>query len=495
MTKVCRFVIVIIGLWMQGELFMRKFAIIAFLFLLSMVGGLLLFQWNNYSEQINEQTSEKIAVDQHIIVESKTNKLQVKQTVDGLSPEHSYQLIIPDNISEWTCTTDDNKSCQIEKNQLTVEQNDRTVTFSYFIPFKKESESLLLDHWAISMQQVAFKNTKVEVVESVRRAGSWIAGAPLVGFEKFDFIDYFVFEGENGLFPLYWQSKRLTSIHHQDEFNLFMKEGSTYSLNTSCDFLSKLPNFPYTTVVVTDTHAPVRKKGLMITNKPPMGIELDRQLALQYYLQRSTVKYDDWLYDLLVAHLIGVDVESKKGKQVMQELNDSLSASERQTLFEHITLDNSSYSIEEMDEVLSKIKGLPTTFFKQNMDHVDTVPLYFVDSKKVSINNKQMDLDVIIRNKTRFFPFIETMKGLGFEVEHLSEQILLNKEKMSMRFFIDKNIFILNEEDYGLLEKPLVDINGEIYIEQKWLRTIFDVNMNEEGNLIRIEMEKTINHS
>jgi pantothenate kinase len=89
----------------------------------------------------------------------------------------------------------------------------------------------------------------------------------------------------------------------------------------------------------------------------------------------------------------------------------------------------------------------------------------------------------------KLFPFVETLSSLGFQVKVLSdnETLLLTKGLNSYRFFVNQNIFIYNEEDYGLLENPLTKINHTIYIDYQWLTSLFNIQIDEDENTVYLK--------
>ncbi|MEH7524443.1 stalk domain-containing protein, partial [Bacillus sp. JJ1503] len=127
-------------------------------------------------------------------------------------------------------------------------------------------------------------------------------------------------------------------------------------------------------------------------------------------------------------------------------------------------------------------------FFTLNEGKVDSlVPLYFYDSRKVVVNGTANEgLEVIFEEGNSMFPFINTMIALDYEAEVLTdkETILLKKGSNTYRFFLNRNIFIYNEDDYGLLERPLAVINGNIYMSGQWIETLFKVTIEEEDDEI-----------
>lgn len=492
MTKALKFGIVIIGflIQLQGVEGMRKFAVVFLLLLLSIITAVLFFQWKIYSNDVAIEEKAESDISQHLFVQSKSSKqIHIKQTIVGLSAGKTYPLSFSKHISEWTCMENDLKECQVDKNELSVEQEGSVFTFTYTLPFKKGTRSMLLNQWGITLERVPVQRTKVEIAESIRRKGVWIAGAPQVGEEQMDVIDYYVFEQSGGIFPIYWQNTKLAPFHLRKELSIYSEDGKGYQPKSDFSFMDDISHF-YTTIIVTDKHGPVvNEKGLIITNEQLQGRLLDKTLASQYFLQRSPVQYEQWFYDFFAANLIGLEPETTKARNIQQQLNSALSDMDLATFFDRVKYNNEGITAEKLDRELFKLTDLKTTFFQQNCTGDAIVPLYFIDNKRVSVNGDKKEMKLLIHNKSRFYPFIETMERLGFTIEQFPDQILLTKGKVSIRFYKNKKIFILNQEDYGLLEKPLTEINGMVYMEQKWLKKIFGIHIKEENDQVILNVE------
>src|SRR5690625_1357588 len=116
---------------MQGEELMRKIGVISLFLLFSIIGAVLFFQWQIYSNYMEDEENVNSVISQQLLIESKAKKLQVKQTIEGLAAGESYQLLFPEQISEWSCWENEKHPCQISKNELMVERENSVITFTY----------------------------------------------------------------------------------------------------------------------------------------------------------------------------------------------------------------------------------------------------------------------------------------------------------------------------------------------------------------------------
>ncbi|AIE59535.1 stalk domain-containing protein [Bacillus methanolicus] len=463
-----------------------------FMILSAAIGGMLFWQWKAYTEK-HEATGrlQTEPVHQQITLESVANELKISQTITGLIDGKEYRVSIPKNVSTWKCLKADGTPC-ISKDQLhdTFKAEDGKIVFSYSISFNNHLSSLFFNEWTISLRDVSTYSTKLEIIDYARRGGSWAAGLPLKGYKQLDFIDYFVFEGKRKNFSLYWQKKPLYQATNLSQINFFVESKESEPVNLSS--LKFVSDFPYLTVVLTDSYPETDGNGIIVVKKNIKQDILVRKV-FDYYFRAKFSKSEieeKWLADVLAAYFTKQKSRSTKGEKIIQELTTKLSDQELKEFMSSVILEKSALSAKVLDEQLSKQKGLKTQFFTLNKNETASfVPLSFFDSRKVYINGEEKKgIEILYQNKKRLFPLIEVLNGLGYEVKYRTGEktLLLNKGNNRYRFYTNRNIFVFNKEDYGLLENPFLLINGKIYIEEKWLRPLFKINIKENDFQIDI---------
>lgn len=462
--------------------------------LIIVIGGVLLWQWKIYSNQIDGSMVKSPGnTRQKISIEVKDKFLQVTQRIEGLEAGQGYHILMPDYVQEWNCITKSEKSCSFENeasNRFLADGG--SFTFVYNIPSGRGDQPFLLNDWAGRIKDASIAITRIEIADLAKRKGTWIAGAPLKGVQELQHIDYYVFEGEGSTPSLYWHPSPLTqeSIHN-GKLSLYYENNKPNSL--SFPNIDRLVNFPYTSIVLTNQLPEIEGRGLMIADSSNIAIgELERKLTDYYFLSKfeNLPVKERWLIDVISSLFLDKGGKSEKGDQLIRELKSYLNDKEVKEFIHLIMEEEGIFSVEKLDELIGEVVGKGTRFFALNKDEsLPSTPLYFFDSRKVYVEEKlQKDIEVLYFAEERYYPATETFEALEYNVKVLSDKktLLLSKDSNTYRFYEDQNIFIYNEEDYGLLERPLRAINGEIFIKEKWLTNLFHVLIYEDAETLKL---------
>ncbi|WP_102271570.1 stalk domain-containing protein [Cytobacillus massiliigabonensis] len=472
---------------------MWRTASLLFVALITAIGAMLSMQWKAYSKQ-ESQIDPAETVTQELTVQSSEKDLLISQRISGLTKEKEYKVIIPNELFQWTCVKDNGDLCDSkDENPQTFLPDQNSLVFQYTIPIQKEDASFFLNEWTTKISEVKVRTTDIEIIDTFRRKGTWIAGAPLMGLKEMDLIDYYLFTGMGDAPSLFWQPKAL--YKSQDSHQIaFYKDKLGKNNEFQFEDLKNLTGFPYLSVVFTNQSGEKTGRGLMITSPIIKKEDLKRKLVGQYYETKlkGIPNKEKWLLDVLTSYTAKLEPETEKGKFILKELNMKLSKEEMKHLFNQVNNESAEITAAKLDGFIYEMKGHHTRFFTlNNSKSVPFIPFYYYDPRSIIINEKEKsDVEAIIKGNLILYPFIDTLKGLGFEVTMLPdhETILVFKDNNSYRFYLNRNIFIYNEEDYGLLENPLTNLNGEYYISKQWLQQLFKVSIDEGAEDIRISI-------
>ncbi|PWW27497.1 copper amine oxidase-like protein [Cytobacillus oceanisediminis] len=466
---------------------MWRASLFIFLILSGTITGMLVWQWKAYSEQTGRAEEHTLRATQQINVESLQNELKITQTVTGLIPEKEYRLIIPDSLFQWKCKNGQEKACDsADENPYTFFSNEKMI-FEYVLPINKDKNAFMLNDWTVSISGVEIESSLITISDSFRRKGSWAAGVPLKAQKKMKHIDYYIFEGRENTPSLYWQQGDLV----KKRTNTVDIYSENQSLNLNFEKLNNLGEIPYLSVVLTDHYQESYGRGILIAGTNTKKEKLEKMLIIQAFEKKFGYLplKEDWLIDALASHAVEQKAGTEKGNRIFKELEKELAEDELKVFFQDINMEE-SLNTEKLDKQLSDLKGHSTRFFTVNKDlDAPFVPLYFDDGKKVFISGKeQKGFKLIHKNGKKLLPFKAAMEALGFDVRILSgeETMLLAKGNNSYRFYLNRNVFIYNEEDYGLLENPLTVLNGTAFIEIQWLQSLFDVSIEEWDHKIKL---------
>jgi hypothetical protein len=460
-----------------------------FMILTAVIGGLLFWQWKAYSEKndsLGRKQSESAR--QEITVESTANELKILQTISGLAEGKEYKVSVPEKVSSWKCLGEEGKPCKSnDRLPDTYLAEKGKIIFSYSIALSHNASSFLLNDWLVTLPNVTISSSKLEVVDYAKRGGSWVAGLPLKGNKQLDFIDYFVFEGESGSFSLYWQKKTLENVKNIPQISIFAESKDIEHVALSLPFAE----FPYFSVVITDSYPEVQGEGIIVLKKYQQDALERIAFDLYFHTKFSKAKIEEqWMADVFSAYFTKQKSWEAKGEKILQELTYKLSEHELEEFMSSIIQEKGSLSAKKLDDRLSKQKGLKTRFFILNKEKAAPfIPLSFFDSRKVFMNGEERKgIEIYYQNEKRFYPFTDVLTGLGYEIKQITDEksLILKKGNNNYRFYTDRKIFIYNEEEYGLLENPFHELNGKVYIEEKWLMALFKAKIEENEHQIRI---------
>ncbi|MGA5687896.1 stalk domain-containing protein [Cytobacillus pseudoceanisediminis] len=463
---------------------MRKASLFIFIILSGIISGMLLWQWQAYSEHAIALESSG-AITQDITVDTRLNELKITQKIHGLMAQEEYRLVIPEALFKWKCKNGAGEACDsADENPYTFFSSDDQMVFEYAVPINERNKAFLLTDWFVKIPCIEAESLSITISDSFKREGSWAAGIRLKARKKLELIDYYYFEGKGNVPPLYWQQKPLLK-KAVNNAEVYSEDIQAASLNFQK--LNDIGNFPFLTIIFTDQYPEYKDENILIASPRTEPKMLEKDIITLQFQRKFADSTQVWIIDVLTSGLLDMKPSSKKGSIVLQELQGELSEDELKAFFMIVNKVN-SLTPEKLDKLLSDVKGLSTQFFTMNTKSgAPFVPLYFQEEKKLLVSGaEKASIDLIYRDGKRLLPFAATMKSLGYEVKILSgeETMLLSKGNNSYRFYLNKNVFIYNEEDYGLLENPLTNQNGTVFIEIQWFKSLFGVTAEErEGEI------------
>lgn len=465
---------------------MWKASLFIFFIFTGIISCMMLWQWQTYSDRANSLESSE-AITQELTVETHLKELKITQKLYGLMARKEYRLDIPDTLYNWNCKDGNGKPCDSADEILyTFFSGDGQMIFEYTVPINERSKALLLTDWFVKIPGLKAEGLSISISDSIKREGSWAAGIRLKAKKKLDHIDYYFFEGSGEIPSLYWQREPLlkTSINNIDAFTADSQEASL-------DFkkLNDLGKFPFMSIILTNLYPEYRDEHILIASPHIKTNELEKKLIALQLHRLFAGDTPAWIIDALTAGVLDAKPESAKAAKALKELQGELTEDEQKDFLINV-FQVESLNAEKLDKLLGNAKGLHTQFFTMNIiSGAQLVPLYFQADKKLLVSGADMgSINLIYRDGLIFLPFAETMQALGYDVKFLSgeDTIFLSKGNNSYRFYLEKNVFIYNEEDYGLLINPLTRQNGTVWMEIQWLKKLFRVTAEEKDDGIHL---------
>lgn len=464
---------------------MRKVSILMISGLIIIICAVVFWQWQVFSKDSDKAAEPKEELSITAAVKVEANQLRVKQTFQGLDANRKYEALISAQLSEIKCKDAEGNPCEDAFGKL---PKGTDIQFEYVIK-SGPGFSLFLNDWLIVLKDAAVSKSRIEIVDHYNRKGTWASGLPLKGFKQTELLHYYVFEGVNSNPSLYWQEKPLIKLNGQKEIQYYtsQKEQAIYefpSLATLAD--------NHLSVVITDGQRSVHGNGLLLAGNKLTDKEVEQELATALMASKLGTERgrEGFILDTLASLVIKREPENAKSKAMAAELKNTLSAEE--------TVDFISYFSKErqldasaLDEYLSSVKGRNTKFFLQNSTGDQEVfPLLFTDPRSVIVNGKVRDgLEVVVKNDEHLFPLVPTMAALGYKTKLGTDVTVMeiSSAGRNYSFNLKNKTFMIDGQNFGLLENPFQYINGEWFLEKRWFHGIFKVKISEKDDSFFLE--------
>lgn len=445
------------------------------LVLLLVTGGVLVWQWNVYS---NHQTDSKTFEVNETIRMSVTNQtITINHEFEGL-PKGDYSL---QNTKELkiSCREDKTKCEMANKDHLKTNGGKIVLTYSFKTP---QAAAYVLNNWAVQIKDVKMNQTQIELTHYGKHVGIWAAGANLMGQTKKENISYFVFTGKDGIFPLYYQNKELKNIEYNgytgygESADRVLKAAKQYEVKTPFTFIisNKVDSFT--------------AKSLLIRSS---GEKMIQVLRNRFYNTYYPIKNHDekWLQSLIGAYVLDEKVEGKS-KILRGELSKQLSKDE-QALFISLMKKHRGhdFSARYLDQLLSEVTGMKSEYFYRNKSEKRPLsPLYFTNNAKwYDHQGKGSNIEAITMNSKRYYSLTQVTEHLGFKILPISRTyIYLTNGTQSFRLYPGKNTFLYNDKAYSIKGELLKELNGKFYIREEYLLKIFNILVREQDNELQL---------
>lgn len=464
----------------KGEIRMARKILVVIAALIIMISGILLWQWRLYDQKNTTNKSASTKVNQYIIVETQSDSLNITQIFKGLQSKEEYTLVAPAAVSDWYCIGETGGPCPSnDQNPYTFQPEKGELKIRFSIPFQNGSNHLMLTNWLLKIQKAEMESTKVEITDSTLRKGTWVAGIPLKGYQKLVNIDYYLFEGLEDNPTLYWQQTPLY-MNETNDFYSYYSENPNENIERVFTDKDLFKGPTYITIIHSNENSIANLPDMVITADDFSAEKIQKAWLFRYFTQKFQIKSTEkqWIVDVFISLYLNQQGETPKGTYMIEQLSAQLDLSERQQLVKQV-MQNSKADPIVLDKILGEIKGMRTQFFSRNKElQQENYSLSFYDRRAIKMNGEWVNNYSLLNNNNElFFPFIQTVKLLGFHVEkeQNNDSILLENNKDQYVFNSNGNLFIHNNQKYGLLENPFITHDGVLFINQRGLQTLFHV--------------------
>ena len=456
---------------------MRRALYLLTFILVIAVGAMMLWQWKVFSKEREQLEGEQTATEQLIHIEQTNKRLSVMQTFSGLNAG-TYKIGNPMQIAYTIEGRDEMAPASVK-----VDEGESEITFVYDIPFEGNEISRLLTGWAVELENTETVKTRVEImVAEDRRAGSWAAGAPLIGKAKKEHIDYYMFENEGPVYPLYYQTGQLLFAKIAGATGLYYEEGARVDeIETVLAESSLLEN---QFAILTSKHNSFESQNLYLLDNRQSIEQLKNRIANMNIDAAFPFEEDEERWQQHVLHSLANEMESgsEKAKQMTRILKEGLLESEAASFIQSVKIVEQPLAAVVLDEVLSGALNKETAFFSLNsVETAELVPLFYYDERKLALNGTEIEQPIVYFENRRLVPFFPMISYAGFQYESIDTgEILLTRSGDTLRMYPGENVFIFNGTDYSVKSSPVIMLANELYIYENWLRDIFGVKLTEQ---------------
>ncbi|PKR86942.1 stalk domain-containing protein [Heyndrickxia camelliae] len=446
--------------------------------------SVIFFQWKSFSTQSREY-QEKVKAD--ISIKHQNNYFSIQQSIQHIRPE-IYEVLLPKNIISLKCIEGSHKECDWtgpNKSKLKISSN--TVTFTFRIPKVSSANDLLeLENWFIQLNKLNLDKINIQLSESQLQNGTWISSGNNISVKRLKFIDYYVFES-NGKYPsLLWIKRKLLKASVNDWLTVYHDESVSVP-DLHFNKINKWINqYPVSLYITTDK--PTKQIGsLILLNKK--DVSSLKPMVVQSYLKDRFPDTKEWIRDIVTSSILGIPIGNNKEKAMFKQLANILSDNEMEKWISDI-MDIKERKIQEkdLDILIQKASGWKTYYFQENKRPEEPLkPLHFYDPRMVFIDGKvENNLKIILLKGKRVYPIEETLSALGYTVKLSNKSSKIEIEKPNQKYIFDKNshIFYFNNQKYGVLSNPIIEMSQKYYIEENWLKQLFKVSIDNREKQI-----------
>lgn len=466
----------------RGVLVRTIFSILTIL--LFAIAGMLLWQWKGYSEEQEQLKNVKLPnVQQHVQMQHNSNELRVVQTIKNVK-KGTYKIQNPLNVLY------DVKNATHVESSLVVKETQEDVEFHYRIPFEANDSSRLLLDWAIQLEEVTTEYFKVKITVDTEQSGSWAAATKQLGKAKKEFIDYYEFERQGPVFPLYYQQGEMGHVSLDNGVVIYFEQDKKIDTEQLSSLFSNFPELDDRVLMFTSEHEELVWSDLILLKENYTMEQLEQKLSSLYLdaVLPFVNESEKWQQ-----HVIGNILKNKqdggeKTVAIVEILKNEMSEEELRTFVDKVVQQEKPLTSALLDEALSAVMRKETAFFHLNKDESRPLsPLYYYNPKKIVVNNQNIQESLLYVKNDELLPLASITEQAGYEYSVMEDgHLLIISDEDSLRLYPNSSVFILNGKDYSTSSSPVTMINNRVYIYKHWLTDLFGLEVSETEDRIMI---------
>jgi hypothetical protein len=466
---------------------MKRF-LFTFGFLMVLVSsGILFFQWMGFTTE-SAGESGVVEVNQSYSIIHKEGRFKVSQRIHFLTTlSDPIKIQWPEGAENFTCKDKREENCLTKENGdfylSTLNHDVQEITITYSLKQSTKADSVLLKDWYPVLSDITTLNTDIQLTEKSLRNGKWIAGYQSSSHKKLNYIDYYFFSGGGEPSDLVWTTESWKE-RESSTVRVLTEEGNPAGF----DGLEPIESDGgFVTVIITKKIKSFQSPHLIVMNGAS-GEQVKNIKRSLLYQTLSSRDDEAWLKELVVSLYYNENPYSAKPAWAYKQLKEGLSPPQWDDLRQKVK--NQTVDSIMLDDTVNRVTGFTSSFFAESVKGKENLPLILKANKPIMINQKSNQLSYISYRQKEFIQFPEAVKALGIEVKELEPGVYFTTVNgNTLRFYVNEDYFIYNEENYGLLVKPVQTIGDSVYMDIHWFEKLFDTEVVDKDNAIEIVKE------
>ncbi|KIL50358.1 hypothetical protein KP77_17330 [Jeotgalibacillus alimentarius] len=442
------------------------------LLLMTAAAGLLYFQWTGYDSAA--ASDEKVLVSQTLDVKIKPRGITVSQTINGL-PDTELLIDWPEIADPVSCM----EECgRVSKNMDKVIAGEKTsVTLTYTL--QTPVTPALLKNWGAKLRGTEVQSTSVHLTESYQSEGMWISSLPFNGNSQLELIRFSSYSHQGNEGELIWVSGQLYPVSAGPGQTVFSPSEALPDITLS-EYAADVPF----TAVVTDTFTPEDSNDFIIINNLNDSDAMTK-LINEYAMKKSygLSGESQFVVDYVMLQLLNEETDSEKTLRADQSVKSVLSKSKLTEWEQWLHEKRSSLTAADLDQKLSDLMKGKTAFFELNAATDGYIPLSITDSREVTLNGELLEgAHRIDSENESYYTLLPLLEHLGYTVQDAAGSVTAIGDS-SYTFYPDEAIFRYNGSGYDLMSPPVISINNQLYIQERWVQKFLLLSVEKDQQI------------
>lgn len=468
---------------------MQKTLILSVFILLTVIGGTLRWQWDYFFDSKNQSLRTNENITQSIDINDGKKQLNITQTISRLQPG-KYKVATPVDV-KLQSIKQGNQNIKLQSNQLEIDKTTKgSLQFSYTIA--KGMDEMLLDQWTFRLQETSIKTTDVQITRSQKDDGVWVAGTPVIDVKKKENAHYFNFSSSGGEFPLYYFTQSLKPIQITDEVTLFSENKKSQQNRKLIEEIKDTAIDKNLAIIMNqNSNIADQSDGLIViaNERHITSIKslINEQKLMEIY---PFANHDEqWMQTVLDNLATDKLAGGKKARQMTKSILSVLTESQKEKFVHSLVNLDMPLTSKIMDEKMGDVLNARSSFFAANANKNGVFTKFYIfDKRDIYVNGKKVEGgNVVYLNKKRFYDLEPLITSFDYRyIQKANDQIQISGNDKKYIFFPNKQFFMLNGKEYGLLSNPIRQLQGKVYMGERWLEEIFNVALQVSPNRFEV---------